>query len=326
MFEGFHGVWTSIALSKELPEERALSREVASTPIVIFRAQDMQRGALIDRCPHRNVALSLGKVQNGCIECPFHGWRFDRYGANVATPWNPKARHDRLGAKALPVAEHGGLIWVKTTDDVHPIDAPQLPPELLNPHLRRFTTQKRFNAHWSRVVESMLDDAHLAFVHTNTIGKNMLRDPTDQLTHHITDHPWGFEWTTAINGTPQGFASEFRWPNMVKLRVELPKKLLAIFFIALPITPHQTQVFQIGLRDFARIGWLDAPFKRFNARVLLEDQAVIESSPDEIPPAVQERSVPTDVMALRFRKRYFQELRSSRIKEQPYERAHLRHR
>lgn len=309
MFEGFKGVWTPIALSQELADERPLSREIASTPVVIFRAHK-QLGALIDRCPHRNVALSLGKVHDGCLECPFHGWRFDRHGANMGIPWNPTARHDRLGAMALPVVEQGGLIWVKTTSEANPQDTPQLAPELLNPKLRRFTTQKRFNAHWTRVVENMLDDAHLAFVHADTIGKNMLRAANDQLTHHITDRPWGFEWTTAINGAPQGFASEFRWPNMVKLRVELPQKLLAIYFIALPVNAHQTHVFQIGLRDFARLRWLDTAFKRFNARVLLEDQQVIESSPEEIPPAAQERSVPTDVMALRFRKRYFQELKS----------------
>jgi phenylpropionate dioxygenase-like ring-hydroxylating dioxygenase large terminal subunit len=33
-------------------------------------------GALLDRCPHRGVALSLGTITDGCLACPFHGWRF----------------------------------------------------------------------------------------------------------------------------------------------------------------------------------------------------------------------------------------------------------
>ena len=33
--------------------------------------------ALVDRCPHRNLALSLGTVHpDGNLECAYHGWRF----------------------------------------------------------------------------------------------------------------------------------------------------------------------------------------------------------------------------------------------------------
>ena len=34
-----------------------------STPLVVYRNADGQIGALLDRCSHRNVPLSLGKVK-----------------------------------------------------------------------------------------------------------------------------------------------------------------------------------------------------------------------------------------------------------------------
>ncbi len=38
-------------------------------------------GALLDRCPHRNVPLSLGRVaRTGRLECRYHGWQFDGSG------------------------------------------------------------------------------------------------------------------------------------------------------------------------------------------------------------------------------------------------------
>lgn len=33
--------------------------------------------ALLDRCPHRDVALSGGIVSDGLLICPGHFWRFD---------------------------------------------------------------------------------------------------------------------------------------------------------------------------------------------------------------------------------------------------------
>ena len=44
--------------------------------------------AVLDRCPHRDFALSSGDVVDACIlECPWHGARFDvRTGAVVQGP------------------------------------------------------------------------------------------------------------------------------------------------------------------------------------------------------------------------------------------------
>ena len=65
MFEGFANVWTAVTLSQSLRQE-AVGMSIASTPVVLFRdAQGRARG-LVDRCPHRGVALSLGKVEDGC--------------------------------------------------------------------------------------------------------------------------------------------------------------------------------------------------------------------------------------------------------------------
>ena len=33
--------------------------------------------AMLDRCPHRDVSLSGGVVQDGALVCPGHFWRFD---------------------------------------------------------------------------------------------------------------------------------------------------------------------------------------------------------------------------------------------------------
>lgn len=33
--------------------------------------------AFEDKCPHRGVALSEGRIEAGQLQCSYHGWLFD---------------------------------------------------------------------------------------------------------------------------------------------------------------------------------------------------------------------------------------------------------
>ncbi|NKM58526.1 Rieske (2Fe-2S) protein [Rhizobium anhuiense] len=76
--------WQAVAIAAEINKtpRRIL---LAGLPVVLFRS-GQTIAALHDRCPHRHVELSKGKVENGEIECPYHGWRFKGTGACTAIP------------------------------------------------------------------------------------------------------------------------------------------------------------------------------------------------------------------------------------------------
>src|SRR5262245_26076824 len=60
---------------------RPVARTVLGVPLVLFRDAAGGAAALLDRCPHRNVPLSLGHVvPEGHLECAYHGWQFDGTG------------------------------------------------------------------------------------------------------------------------------------------------------------------------------------------------------------------------------------------------------
>lgn len=76
--------WQAVAIAAtigKVPRRILLS----DLPVVLFRSGG-EIAALHDRCPHRHVELSKGKVENGEIECPYHGWRFNAAGACTAIP------------------------------------------------------------------------------------------------------------------------------------------------------------------------------------------------------------------------------------------------
>ena len=54
--------WYVIAFSHEVQPGRPFARKCMDEPIVLFRDTDGQVAALYDRCPHRAVPLSQGRV------------------------------------------------------------------------------------------------------------------------------------------------------------------------------------------------------------------------------------------------------------------------
>src|SRR5688572_19415341 len=109
---GLSTTWAPIALSNEL-KARPLARRLGGVPIVVFRGANGV-AALKDRCPHRNYPLSEGKLEDGVLRCPYHGWRFDQAGACVEIPGaDPGADISKLGAERIAVAERHGAIFVR---------------------------------------------------------------------------------------------------------------------------------------------------------------------------------------------------------------------
>ena len=54
--------------------------------IVLYRDSEGKPVALEDRCVHRSVPLSLGRVRGDRIECGYHGMQFDGRGQCVRIP------------------------------------------------------------------------------------------------------------------------------------------------------------------------------------------------------------------------------------------------
>ena len=85
-------------------------RIIMNEPVVFYRTEDGTPVALEDRCPHRRLPLSMGKlVDDDVLQCHYHGLRFDRTGACVRVPGQDMipatARVKSLsGGRALQVA------------------------------------------------------------------------------------------------------------------------------------------------------------------------------------------------------------------------------
>jgi len=313
MFDMFPEQWTPVTFSRRVPRERPIRGRVAGEDVVLFRDRAGRVAALIDRCPHRGVALSLGRVTpEGALECPFHGWRFAADGSCTRVPFCTDAKRERLGAIALPVRERGGLVFLYTGVDARGSE-PELPEALVEPGWSHFEHAEEWSTHWTRAMENMLDYPHLPYVHRRSIGRG-LRAPAERgapLTLKVVPSPWGMEIVAHLDGRPAGAGLEWRRPNGMVLDLSFGRRRMRQHVYCVPVDARTTRMMLVTTRDFG-LSWLLRPvfwaIDWSNTWILREDRAVVESSqPPEVPPAADEKSVASDGPTLAFRRWYLKE-------------------
>lgn len=114
--------WTVLELDEEPTTERAVRGVADGLPFAVVAATGEDGGVHVmeSRCTHRGGPLHEGVVVDGCLECPWHGARFDlatgavRKGPAVA----PQPRYDVViadGVTKIERDEAGGLRVESTT-------------------------------------------------------------------------------------------------------------------------------------------------------------------------------------------------------------------
>lgn len=117
-------------------------------------------------CPHLGADLSPdagGRVRDGCLVCPFHGFVYDASGQCVATPYAPAPKSARL--RVFETREISGLIfaWHGIGDRPPRWQIPPPPPGHDWSGLE--VRSVRFAGHPQETTENSVDLGHLRYVH-----------------------------------------------------------------------------------------------------------------------------------------------------------------
>lgn len=255
--------------------------------------------ALADRCAHRWSPLSLGRVVDGCVQCAYHGYRFDAtgrctlvpaLGAGSAIP--PKARV----RAAHSVVERYGLVWLSPDEPLAPvIEVPEWDdPDFVVAPL----PDQTWNAGAAQMVDNFLDLAHFPFTHVETFG-----DPDDIEVPHYEVERRGlglycdYIHSTKVLADSMG-ASEFAvadrrsiwWydaPFSIRLRIEYSREdvVLTILFFHQPVDETTTKLYCFDLRNDIADGRTTVEGTvAFQMAVATEDKLLLEQIPEKWTP------------------------------------------
>ncbi|MFC2414215.1 Rieske 2Fe-2S domain-containing protein [Neisseria elongata] len=161
--DGLHNYWyiaaTERAVRKKPQAVRLFGRHYA-----VFHQGGGRYAALLDCCPHRNVPLSIGKVnEKGCLQCAYHGWSFDGGGKLDSIPALCCGETPDVRVPAVHCMAQDGYVWLC-------IGEPAMPAPLRFSYLGEagyttFRMKTRFAAPVDWCLENFLDCPHAVYVH-----------------------------------------------------------------------------------------------------------------------------------------------------------------
>lgn len=170
MSDYVRNLWYLGAWDHEVPEGGMLSRTLLDEKWLIASLSDGTYAMLADRCPHRFVPLSKGRLEQDVIHCPYHGLGFDRTGACVHNPFPaPPPEHAR--ARTMPVVHrHRGLwFWPGDPEQADPASIPDFA------FVDREDMQRSrlvIQGHYELVTDNLMDLTHAEFLHVASFGVN----------------------------------------------------------------------------------------------------------------------------------------------------------
>src|SRR6266852_9303695 len=255
--------WYIAAEAREL-RGKPIGLELYGEKLVLFRDERGEPAALEDRCAHRNLELSQGKAIDGCIECQYHGWRYDGAGALKAVPSlgrNACVPNHRV--RAFPTVEQDGFIWVFLGAVV-----PQTPPYHFAKYGEKgwttFRMKTRFEASVEACLENFLDCPHTVFVHKGWFRSHDTRELTavvqgksNSVEAIFRGEPISKSVVSRLffpKGRELKHTDRFEMPNISRVDYDFgPDRHFIITSQCTPIAEFETEVYTVISFSFGRI-------------------------------------------------------------------------
>lgn len=319
--------WYVILESKEV-NKKPIGIKRLNKNLVLFRDKNNKINCLEDKCRHRGVKLSHGKVVNDCIECPFHGFQYAKDGSCQKIPANGKdSRIPKVfNTVAYAVQERSGFIYFfngakdKANEELLFFDE-------LDDGFSYSSKKVKWNMHYSRCVENQLDVIHVPFVHSKTIGreyKTLVNGPVvkwdnQKMTFYVfneIDNGQKPLKPSEIENYEKLFSLQFIMPNIWQNRITDKMRIMVAFA---PVDEENTVIYLRYYQKFITIPVLKNIINflanKFNQKVLKEDhEIVITQTPKKSYLGMEEHLVQGDLPIAEYRKRVW-ELKEENISE-----------
>ena len=288
-------LWHPVADVRDVASQ-PLSVQLLERQLVLWRDAGGAVQAFADQCPHRGARLSLGRVVNGRLECPYHGWQFAGSGHCEHVPalpsFTPPPTHC---ARRFECCERHGLVWVRLAEGA--AELPEFGAEG-DAHLRKLNCGPYdVAASAPRIIENFLDMSHFGFVHEGWLGS---RDAAAIDDYRVESTATGLLATGCKAWQPQSnlhstaaaqveYTYEVTAPYAAVLTkvpeahtttVQGWRESIGLFIC--PLTPETSRVwFRLAVADFDSP---DEKLQAFQHTIFTQDQPVLESqSPKRLP-------------------------------------------
>jgi phenylpropionate dioxygenase-like ring-hydroxylating dioxygenase large terminal subunit len=300
--------WHPVARVQDLPEDKILSVRLLGEDLVLWRSQGKPQ-AWQDLCIHRGARLSLGRIRDGLLMCPYHGWMYDSTGKCVRIPAHPdQVPPARARVRTYLAEERYDLIWVCLGEPIR--DIPPFPEWSDLSYRKVFCGPYHYRASGPRAIENFLDVAHFAFVHEGILGDpeqaeipdyEVQRDSEGLIAKDVT------VWQPNANGAGRGAYVKYTYRVLRPLTAYFSKDIAgerrAVFFTITPVEETRSIAWVWTLMNYG----YEVPeetFQNYWNLIASQDIPVVESQrPEKLPLDLQtELHLRSDRTSIAYRK------------------------
>lgn len=305
--------WYPAAWSHELGRA-FVARTMLGEKVVLYRTEAGAPVALEDRCCHKFMPLSKGKLKGDAVECGYHGMTYDASGACIRIPGQPTIPA-QARVHSYPAVDHLGMVWIWPGERARADKGKlfSLPPYGAPGWTANKGPYTYIKANYQHLTDNLLDPAHVSFVHLSTLGSPSMSDiPVETLTDgdKVTTSRWTldqppvpiFRAFRAIEGNVDRWQYYQFYPPSISVtdfgagpvgmghgdaERERGMRIHSCHFIA-PETERTSHYFWMQIRNFAPGD--EATSQKMTEQFIIafdEDKAVLEAvqaAEDEGPP------------------------------------------
>jgi len=299
--------WHVVAYAPDLPENKPVGVSLLDEDIVLWKANGTIH-AWRDLCLHRGTRLSLGRVEDCTIICPYHGWQYNAEGQCIRFPAHPDQKPPKTArVQVYRAAERYGWVWVTPGEPDHDI---ALFPQWGNPAFQIVHCGPyQMNASGPRAVENFLDVTHFPFVHQGLLGDPAHPDVNDYTAEISADGVVARDisvWQPDPDGTGKGARVNYTYKVLRPLTAYFEKSSqgpqFAMYFTITPVSQASSIVWMYVAMDYGDL--TDEEVRHFQDVIIKQDIPIVESQrPELLPLDLQaELHLRSDRTAIAYRK------------------------
>ncbi|MGI0117935.1 Rieske 2Fe-2S domain-containing protein [Zooshikella sp. RANM57] len=286
--------------------------------IVLWLDQNNQPAAAENRCCHRWAKLTKGKVIDGAIHCPYHGWAFANTGQCIKIPQHPERPIPATYClKTFKCQQRYDYAWVALEDPLMPI--PEV-PEFESDEYRVIHLENRtWQCSALVALENIFDTAHHHFVH-QCLGDKVNPVPISPTLLESTPYGMHFKsdmynygnnlqykaWN--IDDDEMVLKRDFHWymPFLVKMTLTLPNNLKNVTLISFtPMTDSSLQWINLVMRNDTEENVKASDVIQLGMTISYEDQEILETVAPDVPLNIHEQChMESDRPSILIRKRF----------------------
>ena len=306
--EVFERYWRCIGTTAQAPNDKDWFTTIVSNRSIIVQNFEGELRAFANACSHRFSAIRQGPSGNGLLQCPYHGWIYNKDGVPYSIPRKPRfddmtdERRCELALERYDIELCGTLVFIRRAGMKDTLR------EYMGPMFEVFEAVSRglgpvldyeervWKANWKICMENILEGYHIPFVHKETLHPlsiGNVNDFTFHGLHAIYDSPINDErkvafeklGKTILKGRP------YQVPGWQHLYV-FPLTTMGTTYGAsfnipqfIPLGPHETlfrnHVFGCALPELpaaqtAVVNAMNASVASSHRTVFEEDSAICE--------------------------------------------------